>query len=222
MPRPPARSPPTAPWMPRFTVTVPQNADYTRPYFARPDIEQPYYDMVDDRFLNESLSPIRSPPGPISLSTARPFALGQHVQTMRRVSGLGSVYEPLVVGPAIGVRISPRAGVVPLDARSFPVTAVIHSNVKGPAAGAVRLEAPAGWRVEPPTAPFATHRRRRGPVCHLHRDARESQRESLPDHGRRRVGGPALSRRVPWSPAMPESAPTSCISPPLTSHVAWT
>ncbi|MBV9435704.1 MAG: PIG-L family deacetylase, partial [Acidobacteria bacterium] len=29
----------------RFTVNAPQNAGYTRPYFSRPDIEQPYYNI---------------------------------------------------------------------------------------------------------------------------------------------------------------------------------
>jgi LmbE family N-acetylglucosaminyl deacetylase len=139
-----------------FTVTVPQDTDYTRPYFARPDIEQPYYDIADSRFLGESLSADPLSAWADFTFDGAPIRLGRHVQTMRRVNGLGSVYEPLVVGPAIAVRISPHAGVAPIDARSFPVTAVLHSNVKGPAAGSIRLEAPAGWRVEPPIAPFAT------------------------------------------------------------------
>ncbi len=39
----------------RHDVTVSEAARYTRPYFARPDIEQPYYDLQDDRSLNLSL-----------------------------------------------------------------------------------------------------------------------------------------------------------------------
>jgi hypothetical protein len=140
----------------RYEVTVPPDADYTRPYFTRPDLEQPYYDIAADRFLGESLSAYPLAAWADFTYDGAPVRLGRHVQTMRRVSGLGSVYEPLVVGPAIGVRIAPRAGIVSLDARAFPVTATIHSNVKGPAAGSVRLDVPAGWTVEPPTAAFAT------------------------------------------------------------------
>src|SRR5579883_437035 len=33
----------------RFSVTVPQNATFTRPYFSRPDIEKSYYDIADER-----------------------------------------------------------------------------------------------------------------------------------------------------------------------------
>jgi len=62
----------------------------------------------------------------------------------------------LVVAPAVSVAIAPRAGIVPLDEKSFPVTAVIHSNVKGPAHGTVRLELPSGWKSEPASTEFST------------------------------------------------------------------
>ena len=57
--------------------------------------------------------------------------------------------------PAIAIAISPRAGIVPLDAKAFPITAVVHSNVKGPAKGTVRLDVPSGWRAQPAAAEFA-------------------------------------------------------------------
>ena len=140
----------------RFSVTVPDDAAFTRPYFSRPDIEQSYYDIQDERFLNDPL-----PPYPLAgwadfTYEDAPIRVGQSVQTMKRVTGLGSVYEPLVVGPAIGVAISPRAGIVPLAAKSFPVTVVVHSNVKGSAKGAVRLDIPQGWKAEPESAEFTT------------------------------------------------------------------
>ncbi len=36
----------------RFAVAVPQDAPFTRPYYTRPDEEQPYYDVVDARYRN--------------------------------------------------------------------------------------------------------------------------------------------------------------------------
>jgi hypothetical protein len=72
------------------------------------------------------------------------------------VTGEGAVDQPLTVGPAISVAISPRAGIVPLDSKSFNVTAVVHSNVKGPADGTVRLKIPDDWKSEPAAAKFAT------------------------------------------------------------------
>ena len=78
-----------------------------------------------------------------------PVKLGQVVQTLHRVTGMGTVYEPLVVAPAISVSVSPAAGVVPLTEKTLMVTARVRSNVKGGGAGTVKLELPAGWSAAP-------------------------------------------------------------------------
>jgi hypothetical protein len=140
----------------RFNVEAPANASYTRPYFARPDIEQSYYDILDERYLNHPL-----PPYPLAAWAefevdGVPVAVGQVVQTVKRVNGLGTVYEPMTMGPAIGVSIEPRSGIVPLGSGSFPVSTVIHSNVKGPASGTVHLDLPPGWKSDPGAAQFST------------------------------------------------------------------
>ena len=141
----------------RFTVRVPDNATYTRPYFARPDIEQSYYDILDDRFLNEPLAPYPVVAWADFSYEGAPIRIGQYVQTVKRITGLGSVFEPLVVAPAVSVAIAPRAGIIPLYAKAFPVTAVVHSNVKGPAKGTVRLQLPDGWTSQPDSTAFATN-----------------------------------------------------------------
>jgi LmbE family N-acetylglucosaminyl deacetylase len=139
----------------RFKVSVPENAAYTRPYFTRPDIEQPYYNIDDERYLNQ-------PQAPYPLSAWVDFSyegttieIGQVVQTLERVTGPGMVLNPLVVGPALSVSISPHASIVPLDSKSFPITVVLHSNVKGPAKGTVRLDLPEGWASTPSSAGFS-------------------------------------------------------------------
>jgi len=139
----------------KFTISIPANANFTRPYFSRPDLEQSYYDIGDDGYLNQPLSPYPVAGWAEYSYEGAPIRVGQYVQTMKRVAGMGSVSEPLVVGPAIGVQIAPRHGVVPLDAKSFPVTVVINSNAKGPAKGSIRLDVPAGWGVEPRIGEFS-------------------------------------------------------------------
>jgi LmbE family N-acetylglucosaminyl deacetylase len=140
----------------RFNVTVPENAAFTRPYFSRPDIEQSFYSIDDARFLNNPL-----PPYPLAAwadfeYNGVPIRIGQYVQTIKRVTGFGTVKEPLAVAPAVSVAIAPRAGIVPLGSKAFDVTAVVRSNVKGPANGAVRLNLPAGWTSKPVSADFST------------------------------------------------------------------
>lgn len=139
-----------------FSVTVPEDAAFTRPYFSRPDIEQPYYDIQDSRFLNCPLSPYPLAAWAEFTYNSAPIQIAKYVETIQRITGEGSVYLPLVVGPAIGVSIAPHSGIVPLTEKSFPVTAVIHSNVKGPANGTVKLKLPENWKAEPETATFST------------------------------------------------------------------
>jgi hypothetical protein len=140
----------------RFTVHIPDDAPYTRPYFSRPDIEQSYYDISNLRALNLPLAPYPLAAWAEFTYEDAPIRIGQVVQTNQRETGLGSVHQPLAIAPAISVQISPRAGIVPLEAKSFPVTAVVHSNVKGPANGTVRLDVPSGWKSQPASHQFST------------------------------------------------------------------
>jgi hypothetical protein len=140
----------------KFTVKAPENTALTQPYFTRPDIEQSYYDISDERFLNRPLAPYPLAAWADFTYQGVPIRIGEYVQTVKRITGEGAVLEPLVVAPAIGVAITPRFGIVPLAEKSFSISAVVHSNVKGPAAGEVRLQLPAGWTSQPASAPFAT------------------------------------------------------------------
>jgi LmbE family N-acetylglucosaminyl deacetylase len=142
----------------RYTVSVPPDATLTRPYFTRPDEEQAYYDLTDARYRNLSLAPY-----PLT-ATARvsyrgaAVTLSQVVQTVHGIPGLGMVPEPLLVGPAISVTVAPSAGAVPVGAASFAFACTVHSNVKGPARGTLRLRLPEGWRSTPESAAFSMDR----------------------------------------------------------------
>jgi LmbE family N-acetylglucosaminyl deacetylase len=132
----------------RFTIHAPQDAGYTRPYFKRPDAEQPYYDIQHTQFLSMPVEPypLTAKLG-LTLDGA-PFEISQVVQSVKRVTGQGTVLEPLVVGPAVSLAIAPQAGIVPLNSKAFDLTVTVHSNVKGPAKGTVKLEVPQGWKTE--------------------------------------------------------------------------
>lgn len=140
----------------RFDLTVPENAAYTRPYFARPDIEQSYYDILDSRYLSLPLPPYPLEAWAEFQYNGVPIRIGQVVQSSKRVTGIGEVLEPLVVGPAVSLSISPRAGIVPLNAKTFDVTTTVHSNTKGEGKGIVKLDLPKGWTSHPPSAEFST------------------------------------------------------------------
>ncbi len=140
----------------RFSVSVPADAAPTVPYFTRPIIEQPYYDLIDPRYRNLPFAPYPLAAWAEFTYDGATVRVGQLVDTTSRQTGLGAVKNPLMVTPAISIAISPSAGIVPLGQKQFTLTATLKSEVKGAAQGTVKLELPEGWRATPASAPFAT------------------------------------------------------------------
>jgi LmbE family N-acetylglucosaminyl deacetylase len=138
-----------------FQVKLPDDAKATRPPFTRTDIERSYYDVADPAMRNASL-PLPALTAWVTVDyDGVDVRLGQQVQTLHRVTGRGTVYEPLVVAPAISVSVSPAAGVVPLTEKTLMMKAQVKSNVKGVATGTVKLELPEGWTASPEQAEFS-------------------------------------------------------------------
>jgi LmbE family N-acetylglucosaminyl deacetylase len=136
-------------------VTAPGNAELTRPYFSRPSLEQSCYDIRDPKDLN-----LPTTPYPLTAEVRYTYngvsaAIEGVVQSIHRYTGPGPVPEPLLVAPAISVFVSPQAGIVPLTGASVHLQVVVHSSVKGPAQGTVRLQLPKDWRSSPESAPFS-------------------------------------------------------------------
>jgi LmbE family N-acetylglucosaminyl deacetylase len=138
-----------------FAVTAPSDAALTRPYFSRPDEEQAYYNVNDERYRTLSLAPY-----PLRATLRVEYRgtlleMEQVVHSVKRIEGIGIVEDPLIVGPALSVSVSPAAGAVPLTSHQFAFTCTLHTNVKGPASGMLRLRLPEGWQSNPSQAPFS-------------------------------------------------------------------
>ena len=142
----------------RMAVKVPADAPPTRPYYKRDSLEQPYYDLLDERYRNLSTAPYPLSARATFTYNGVRFDMEQVVQTSERVAGIGQVLQPLMLAPAMSVSLGLPGGALPFTAKSLSLTATVHSNVKGPAQGTLRLTLPAGWRSEPAEAPFSTAR----------------------------------------------------------------
>jgi LmbE family N-acetylglucosaminyl deacetylase len=135
-----------------FRVQVPENAEPTEPYFTRPSTEQPYYDLTKPEYRERSFAPWPLAAWAEYNFDGVPIRVGQVVQTLERVLGPGGVYEPLVVTPAIGVRVEPEARILPLDGSALPVRVIVHAQAA--AEGSIALKLPDGWHSEPAEAKF--------------------------------------------------------------------
>ncbi len=135
-----------------FHVSVPADVAPTEPYFTRPTTEQPVYDIANEAWRERSFAPYPLSAWAEFTFDGVPIRLGMVVQTLAHVAGVGGVYQPLVVTPAVGVRVEPEARILPLDGSPLPVHVTVHSEQS--ADGFVSLELPEGWRADPAQREF--------------------------------------------------------------------
>jgi len=135
-----------------FHLRVPDDAQSTAPYFTRPTTEQPYYDVSNEAWRERSFAPYPLSAWAEFTFDGVPIRLGMVVQTLAHVTGVGGVYQPLVVTPAVGVRVEPEARLLPVDGSPLPVSVTVHAERA--ADGMVNLNLPQGWRCEPAELKF--------------------------------------------------------------------
>jgi LmbE family N-acetylglucosaminyl deacetylase len=135
-----------------YSLRVPDQAEPTKPFFTRPSIEQPFYDISNQEWRERSFAPWPLAAWAEFTFDNLPIRLGEVVQSLERATGPGGIYQPLVVTPSIGVRVDPAQRILPPEGGTLPVHVTVHTQ--GSAEGTVELKVPEGWHVEPAQAQF--------------------------------------------------------------------
>jgi LmbE family N-acetylglucosaminyl deacetylase len=140
----------------RFRVRVAPDAQPTEPYFLREDRQGEMYRWpADVQLRGLPFEP------PAVQAAARVDIAGRAVSIDGEATfveidkAVGERRRPVIVVPALSVRVDPPGLIVPLsadgeagdDARE--ITAVVTSEAPDTTRATVRLDAPAGWAVEP-------------------------------------------------------------------------
>jgi LmbE family N-acetylglucosaminyl deacetylase len=139
-----------------FRLTVPEDEQFTRPYWHRNDPERDAINTIDDpKYLT-----LPFPPPPV-----RAFATYQlngkqgvvHAVAMVKYkdpSG-AELERPVAVAPAFSIMLEPGQQVIPIrgDA-ACPVKVAVSTNLSKASEGTLQLEVPAGWRAEPASRPL--------------------------------------------------------------------
>ena len=140
-----------ATWRAQFEVKIPDNAAYTRPYWSRANAWRDHIYQIDKpQFLHLPFAP----PEIFGIFSYEvegvQFVLSRPVQTVYIDRPWGEQRRLLTVAPAINIAIAPHVGVVPIAApTSVTVSVTVSNNVKGGAAGKVKLRLPDGWTATP-------------------------------------------------------------------------
>jgi LmbE family N-acetylglucosaminyl deacetylase len=138
-----------------FELRIPMSAKYTRPYWHRDSPEtDPVYAIDDPR---EATLPFSSPPFTArmkySIASAngnwRAEIAGPVLVPFADANG-GAGKRTLMIAPAFSVMLEPGEQVIPVqNGSATTVRVVVKSNLPTASTGLLRLEIPAGWRVEP-------------------------------------------------------------------------
>jgi LmbE family N-acetylglucosaminyl deacetylase len=143
-----------------MTVTVPDDAAFTRPYFERATIAEPRYSLRDASQFGRSAS---EPPVTARLQyevAGLPVTISTVVRRREPHLPYGEELRELMVVPAVAVNVAPRVAVVPAgvaaEAAPKPVEVRVElmSNLEKGGSGGLTLRLPAGWSSTPKSVPF--------------------------------------------------------------------
>jgi LmbE family N-acetylglucosaminyl deacetylase len=139
----------------QFRVTVPQDAQYTKPYWGR---KNPYKETIDT-ISDPAYATLPLPPWPIQAHAIYNVVEGKgsvHAIAMAKfvdpVSGQGQ--HELAIAPALSVEFEDASQLVRTDSgKPFSITARVRSQLTSAADATVRLSPPQGWSVDPSSRP---------------------------------------------------------------------
>ncbi len=179
-------------------------AHETRPYFYRTGIEQPFYKLFDPALRN-------APGTPEALTAWATLRYhGVEVSVGRVVEAAG---QPVAVIPAVSLRLSQHAQVLPEQDRSLALNAEVETTAQPD--GTLSVTSPTGWTVEPdrqrlaPSASFTVHATVHGQA---HSQAAVLNAVAAADgkrftEGFRAVGYPGIPRTNFYTPATDRVVP---------------
>ncbi len=137
----------------QWKITVADDAKYTRPYWTRTNPEtETIYDL-----RNASLDLLTMPLGPYPLHVSFGISTEWGIIGTSAVAKtkfvdptLGQSERPVAVGPPISVLLTSPVAVAPVGGTGKTQIGVsVRSNVQSTVHAKLRLETPAGWKVEP-------------------------------------------------------------------------
>lgn len=139
----------------QFEITVPVDAQYTRPYWNRKDIEtDTVYTVNNPRFLT-----LPFPPYPlqaaVGFSTQQGASEIDGIVKVRFVDPTqGQSERPLAVAPALSVLLESPVVVLSTNAVTrSEIDVSVRSNLQQAVHAKLHLDTPAGWKVDPESIP---------------------------------------------------------------------
>ena len=139
----------------QFRVTVPDDAQYTKPYWGR---KNPYKETINT-LGNPAYATLPLPPWPIQANAVYNVVEGKgtvHAVAMAKYIDpvLGQQQHELAIAPAFSVQFANPSQLVRTESsKSFPISVRVRSQLTGPADATVHFALPSGWTADPTSRP---------------------------------------------------------------------
>ena len=188
----------------------------TRPYFSRPDVEQPYYDISNPNLRNAPATPAPL----IAWATFDDQGVQLRVESVVQAGGNADPIQPAVAVPPISVTLPQNAQILPSGKENFNIT--VTASPPSPKIASFALDAP--WsELDPNSTPvrrpgsrsflFAVPPTHRETVI-LHGSATLQDGSSYSE-GYRAVGYPGLTYTNYYTPATMRVVPVDVHTAPV-------
>ena len=132
---------------PAETELGPLKAGPTRPYFSRPGIAQPFYDVSSKDLRNAPATPAPFAAKYVFKDREVPLEV---MATVAYPDGSPLAGQAVAVVPPVSVGVMPRLGII----RPGDHEIGLHAAVEGGRGGTVMVKVPAGWTSRPAQAAF--------------------------------------------------------------------
>ena len=149
----------------KYTNVLARVLEYSQPYWRRDsELRDHFYriNFIEKIFQNGSglLLPTVAPEGISECEyevSGVEFVIKQFLQTSYTVRPFGEQRRLLTIAPAINIQLTPRVGIVALNAAKSEATVnvSVSSNTKSKADGKVKLRLPEGWKSSPAEQNFS-------------------------------------------------------------------
>lgn len=126
----------------------------TRQAWSRESINEPYYQIDRDQFLQRPLP--RAPfvaEVDVLIDEVR-VTLRQPVEVRFRDPELGQVRRVLTIAPSVSARFASDRGILAQGDEGYPLDVIVRSDFPSVAEGVVRLKLPNDWESEPAKHPY--------------------------------------------------------------------
>ncbi len=140
------------------TVTIPKNAQFSQPYWLEKPIINGLFQVDNQQLIGLPESPAALTVQYTFVMNGQPFTFSRPVVYKSTDPVDGEIYRPFIIQPEVTANLTERVYVFAKGstaANTPKMAEVVLKAGRANVSGTLRIDAPAGWQIEPVSQPFS-------------------------------------------------------------------